>query len=233
MKLPPLLPALLLRRDNRFRATVRPAGEELAAHVPNPGRLGELLVPERRVWVAPRDGAHRRTPCDLVLVEHDGVRVSVDSRLPNGLLAEALHAGHINLGAYDEIAAEVALGASRIDFRLTGPGGACWVECKSVTLVIDGVARFPDAPTTRGRRHAEELVAAVAAGDAAAIVFVVQRPDATAFAPYPEADPAFAVALREAAQRGVAVRAFTCDVNLETIAIAREIPVDLAPSALH
>lgn len=227
MRLPPLLPAELVRRDNRFRAAIRINGEELAAHVANPGRLTELLVPGRQVWVTPREGAHRRTPCDLMLIEHDGVLVSLDTRLPNRLFAEALSAGRIVLGEYDGVAAEVALGASRIDFRLTGPHGICWVECKSVTLVIDGVARFPDAPTARGRRHAGELVAAVEAGDAAAIVFVVQRPDARSFAPYPEADPALAAALREAAERGVSVRAFTCCVSLDAIAIEREIPVDL------
>lgn len=227
MRLPPLLPGTLLRRDNRFRAAVRVGGEALAAHVANPGRLSELLVPGRSVWVTPRDGPHRLTPCDLVLVEHDGVLVSLDTRLPNRLFAEALRAGRIVLGDYNAVATEVALGASRIDFRLSGPAGVCWVECKSVTLVIGGVARFPDAPTTRGRRHAEELVTAVGAGDAAAIVFVVQRPDATAFAPYPEADPALAVALREAADRGVSVHAFACCVSLEAIAIAREIPVEL------
>lgn len=227
MRLPPLLPAVLVQRENRFRAVVRIDGVERAAHVANPGRLTELLVPGYRVWITPRDGEHRRTPCDLVLVEHAGVLVSVDSRLPNRLFAEALRSGRVTMGRYDRIAAEVALGASRIDFCLIGPDGARWVECKSVTLVIDGVARFPDAPTARGRRHAEELVAAVEAGDAAAIVFVVQRPDATSFAPYPEADPDLAAALREAAARGVSVRAFACSVTHEDIAIAHEIPVTL------
>ena len=73
-----------------------------------------------------------------------------------------------------------------------------------------------------------ELVAAVEAGASAAVVFVVQRPDADLFSPYPEVDAALAAALREAADRGVAVRAFTCHVTLASIAIAREIPVDLA-----
>jgi len=95
VRLPPLLPAELVRRDNRFRAAIRINGEELAAHVANPGRLTELLVPGRQVWVTPRDGAHRRTPCDLMLIEHDGVLVSLDTRLPNRLFAEALSAGRI------------------------------------------------------------------------------------------------------------------------------------------
>jgi len=225
MRLAPVLPGQFLRRENRFRALVCVDGVERAAHLPNPGRLSELLVPGRRVWLAPRDGAQRRTPCDLILVQHHGLLVSVDSRLPNSLLAEALQSGRVSLGEYDRLAAEVPLGASRIDFRLNGPAGVHWVEAKSVTLVIDGVARFPDAPTARGRRHAQELTAAVDAGDVASIVFVVQRPDATSFAPNPEADPALAAALHEAAAHGVSLRAFTCWVSLEAVAIEGEIPV--------
>lgn len=227
MRLPSLVAGRFLRRENRFRAAVHVAGEEVAAHVPSPGRLTELLVPGASVWVTPRDGAYRRTPCDLLLVEHDGVLVSIDSRLPNALYAEALRSGRAGVGAYDRVAAEVRLGASRIDFRLDGPQGACWLEVKSVTLVEDGVARFPDAPTARGRRHVQELVAARRSGAGAAIVFVVQRPDARTFAPHHRNDPAFAAALCEAAGAGVSVHAYTCRVSLETIAIDGEIPVEL------
>ncbi len=34
----------------------------------------------------------------------------------------------------------------------------CYVEVKGVTLIIDGEARFPDAPTKRGTKHLEELI---------------------------------------------------------------------------
>ena len=33
-----------------------------------------------------------------------------------------------------------------------------YVEVKSVTLIKDGIAQFPDAPTERGRKHLEELI---------------------------------------------------------------------------
>jgi sugar fermentation stimulation protein A len=230
------VPGRFLRRENRFRAAVSVEGADLVAHVPNSGRLTELLVPGRPVWLAlrlrsgqaPRHGEGRRTAGDLLLVEYAGALVSVDARLPGPLCVEALRSGRLAMDGYDHIAAEAPLGASRIDLRLTGPAGVCWVECKSVTLVEGDVARFPDAPTLRGRRHVQELSAAVGAGESAVIVFVVQRPDAAAFAPHHEADPALAAALQEAAARGVAVRAFTCRVTLEAIAIEREIPVHLA-----
>lgn len=101
-----------------------------------------------------------------------------------------------------------------------------WVETKSVTLVEEGITRFPDAPTERGRRHLETLIRAVAREDQAAVLFVVQRPDAHAFGPHTEADPAFAKALRRARGDGVAVLACRCHVSEEEITLDAFIPVE-------
>jgi len=232
MELPPLVPGRFVRRDNRFRATVAVDGREAWAHVPNSGRLTELFVPGRRLWLAPVAAPERKTGYDLKLVEHPvpgggDVLVSVDARLPNPLFAEALAAGRLQAFHWTSLEREISLGDSRIDFRLEGPDGACWVETKSVTLVEGKTALFPDAPTGRGRRHLRELAAAVEAGERAAVVFVVQRPDADSFAPHPTADPAFADTLRAVTAAGVDVRAYACDVSLKSIAVSREISVRL------
>ena len=141
-----------------------------------------------------------------------GVLVSVDARLPNPLLADALARGGLpQFAGYTGIRGEAVRGQSRLDFLLTdGGGNRCWIETKSVTLVEDGLALFPDAPTLRGCKHLEELGAAVAGGDRAALVFVVQRPDARCLAPHVAADPAFTAALARAAAAGVEVYAYTC-----------------------
>ncbi|MDX1688805.1 MAG: DNA/RNA nuclease SfsA [Candidatus Promineifilaceae bacterium] len=232
MDLPSLRPGRFLSRDNRFRATVVVDGRETWAHVPNSGRLTELFVPGRSLWLAPAAAPHRKTDYDLKLVEYPvpgrgDVLVSVDARLPNPLFAEALAADRLPAFPCTSSEREIVLGDSRIDFRLQGPGGACWVETKSVTLVEEETALFPDAPTGRGRRHLEELAAAVEAGERAAVVFVVQRPDARQFAPHPTADPAFAETLRAVAAAGVDVRAYACDVSLAAITLSHEIPVCL------
>lgn len=204
-------------------------GEEADAHLPNSGRLTELLTPGRPCWVAPAPGSHRKTAYDLKLVRYAGVLVSVDARLPNPLLAEALEEKRLSpFRACRDFDREVTLGESRVDFRLLMPGGTLWIETKSVTLVEDGAARFPDAPTLRGTRHVRELAEVAETGDEAGIVFVVQRPDALRFAPHDSADPAFGDALRAAAAAGVGVYAWTCRVSKQEIAIAEPIPVDLA-----
>ena len=220
-----LVPARFVRRDNRFRVTVEVEGRLTAAHLPNSGRLGELLIPGRRVWLRPAHGPKRRTRYDLLLVEHEGTLVSVDARLPNPLVHEALLAGSLpSFAGYPIIHREARRGESRLDFLLESGDRRCWLETKSVTLVEDGVALFPDAPTLRGRRHLAALREAVVAGDRAGVLFVVQRADATAFAPHPTADPIFVEELQEAWAGGVEVYAYGCRVSLTDIWLDRPLP---------
>jgi sugar fermentation stimulation protein A len=229
----PLIPGVFLHRDNRFRVQVKVRGRVESAHLPNSGRLGELLVPGHKVWLAPADlrrNPHRRTAYDLALVQFAERLVSVDARLPGNLVAEALHHGQLTgFEGYATIQREVRLGDSRLDFRLDAElaDPSCWIEVKSVTLVEKGTARFPDAPTLRGQRHLGELLGAVQRGDRAAVVFVVQRDDAQRFAPYDEADPDFGQILRQAAQAGVEVHAWRCRVSTEAIQLLDAISVIL------
>ena len=233
IRFPPLVEARLLRRDNRFRATARlTSGQEAAVHVPNSGRLSEVFGrPGRRAWLAPAAAPHRKTPYDLVLVEGEGgVLISVDARLPNRLFAASLQNGWFDdwLGlpaAAWRVQPEPRVGAGRLDFLLQAGQSRWWVETKSVTLVVDGVARFPDAPTARGRRHLAELCQRVQAGEGAAVVFIAQRGDPVAFAPYGDGDPQFPDALRAAARCGVRVLAYRCVVSPRGIALAAALPV--------
>lgn len=221
-----LVDALLVRRLNRFAARVEVAGREALAHIPNSGRMRELLYPGSRVLVAPRAGL-RKTPFDLLMAGEGGRLVSVDARLPPRLLEEALRVGRLpGLENFDTLRREVRVGSSRLDLLCCGPEGPCLIETKSVTLVREGVALFPDAPTTRGTRHLEELQRAVESGHAAAVVFVIQRDDAECLRPFDEADPAFASALR-AISPAVRLLAYNCRVARGEVAIARRVPVEL------
>ena len=224
-----LTAATFRHRTNRFVALVDVNGHPTLAHVANTGRLRELLVPGVTVWLANASREGRRTSWDLVIVEHGEQLVSVDSRLPNHLVGIAFGEGAIPmLAGYPGCRAEVTYGSSRFDFRLDGPDGTCFLETKGVTLVVgDRRARFPDAPTIRGARHLRELASYAREGGAAAAIFVVQRADAVAFAPNDASDPAFAHALRQAADDGVRVAAFRCVVTTEAITLGDELPVIL------
>lgn len=226
----PLVTGTFIQRDNRFRATVEVGGQPVWAHVPNSGRLEELFVSGRPVLLRKADVPHRKTKYDLVLVRIGQTLVSADARLPNKLVHEAIAAGRMpEFNGYETIHQEVSYSDSRLDFVLEGDGRRCFIEVKSVTLVRERIALFPDAPTQRGRRHVEELVQAVREGNRAAVVFVVQREDAFVFAPNDEADPAFGQALREAIKAGLEVYAYLCRVSQDEVALDRPIPVLLQP----
>lgn len=229
MKLhPQLVEARFLTRLNRFAALVEMEGQEVMVHIANSGRMRELLEPGRRLLLAPAAGEHRKTQFDLALVDLGTTLVSADSRLPNGLVAEALAEGQLpQFQEYPEIRREVRYGDSRLDFLLEGPGGCCYGEVKSVTLVVDGSGLFPDAPTVRGVKHLKELSRAVAEGYRAAVVFVVQRADAVAMSPNDAADPAFGAALRAAQAAGVEIYAYNCAVSPSEIRLASRLPITL------
>ena len=201
-------------------------GRETPVHVANSGRLEELLRPSNLMLLAPAPAvSQRKTAYHLVLVEADGVLVSADARLPNALFQEAVEAGRLSgFEGYDRISGEVPFGGSRLDFRMSGPDGTMFVEVKSVTLVEGGVGLFPDAPTLRGRRHVDELAEAVRQGHRAAVVFVIQRPDASSMSPNRAADPDFCRALDRAVSLGVEVRAYRCGVSRESIEVAAAVP---------
>lgn len=229
--------ATFLERPNRYviHARLEQSGEEVRAHCPDPGRLEELLIPGTRVHVDKANDPNRRTGYTLRFVEHpeSGQLVSLNTQLPNALFAESWQTGFFpQFQRYTSLRREVRLlhgeTQSRIDFCLSDDQAqACWVETKSASLVLDGVAHFPDAPTLRGRRHVDALTGLAQNGIAAAVVFIVQRPDAHAFRPYWERDPDLGEALRRAEAAGVALYAYTCHLSLREIQIANAIPVQL------
>ena len=227
----PLVAGTFIQRDNRFRATVEVRGQPVWAHVPNSGRLEELFVSGCPVLLGKADLPHRKTKYDLLMVELGQALVSVDARLPNKLVHEAIVASQMpEFVGYETIHQEVTYGVSRLDLMLEGGGPRCFIEVKSVTLVREGAALFPDAPTERGRRHVEELSRAIQEGKRAAIVFVVQREDAVTFAPNDEADPAFGQTLREGVKASLEVYAYLCRVSRDEVTLDRRIPVVLQPS---
>lgn len=229
MKFSTLIPGVLIRRKNRFIADVAlETGESVAAYVPSTGRLPGALWPGCRVWLAQTDDPRRKTAYTLLLTElHQGGLCSINAVLANQLFAEAMIKGGLAAFPYEQIEKEVKHGHSRLDFRLSSSQTVCWVEVKSVTYVENGAGLFPDAPTERGQRHLAVLAELAAGGDQASAVFIAQREDAQYFSPCEAIDPEFTTALRRAQRAGVAVLAYRCDVSLEGIEIAEEIPVNL------
>lgn len=228
-----LVEGIFLERVNRFLARVEVDGREVGVHVANSGRMKELFVPGWRVLVRPVAGEHRKTKYDLVLVDMGQALASADARAPNALLAESVANGHLKqFAGYTDIRREVTFGDSRLDLMLEGPQGRCYIEAKSVTLVKNGVGLFPDAPTARGAKHLRTLITVLEAGHRAAVVFVVQRPDANVFATSDPSDPELAEALRSAVAAGVEAYAYNCEVTERSIRLDHSLPIRLYAEAV-
>lgn len=229
----PLVEARFLHRPNRFVVHAElSGGGEVVAHLADPGRLKELLVPGRRMGLRPEaPSATRTTAWTALLVESDQGPgwVSVNTTMPNRLVDRALRAGALEeFDGWRWARREVPFGDSRLDFLLEdGAGRRLYVEAKSVTLVEDGVALFPDAVTARGARHLEELIRARGDGHEAAVLFVLQRPDARRIVAARRIDPHFADTLERARGAGVRILGRRCDVGWEGIRMGP--PVEAGP----
>ena len=214
-----------LARPNRFIAHVEIGGKTEICHVKNTGRCRELLPPGARVWCQKSDNPNRKTAFDLISVEKGERIINMDSQAPNKAAMEWLAGG--GLGPIENLRAETTHGDSRYDFSFVQEGRPCFLEVKGVTLENDGVCAFPDAPTERGVKHIRGLIEAVREGCGGFILFVIQMADVKYLRPNDETDPAFAKALREAAEAGVTVLAMDCGVTPDTMEIRLPVPVKL------
>ncbi|WP_448588041.1 DNA/RNA nuclease SfsA [Thermocrinis sp.] len=210
MKISELTEAKFIKRLNRFVAEVSLQGKNLLVYVRNTGRLIELLKPGNRVFL--KEKSSGRYPFEIFLAEGKNSLVCVDSTMAPKLYAEFLGV---------PVKFEPTFGSYRFDLLYSSKV----VETKSVNLVEDGVALFPDAPTKRGTKHVYKLMEVSKRGLKPELVFVIQREDAEAFSPNYKVDREFSEAVRLFYQMGFPVRAFLCRVSLSEIMIDREIGV--------
>jgi len=219
---------IFLERPNRYLARVEIDGQEIKAHVPDPGRLPGLMVPGRRVRLVYNPGRKRKTDYSLVLVRHGSIWVSVYPVFANKLVEKELVEGKLScLSGYKSFNREVKWGESRFDFQLDFPVGKVFVEVKSVSLVEKGKGKFPDAPTERGIKHLKGLIELRGKGCRAAVLFVSQRSDARSITSNDEIDPQFGEWLRKACRARVELYAYNCKVTKNTVSIKNQIPVNI------
>ncbi len=217
---------LFRSRPNRFTVVLETSTGTRRCHLRDPGRLTELLVPGARTIFLEREGGRRKTDCEVLAVWSGSWWTVVNSGLHTALAIELIQSGAVpELPADAPIRREVRFGDSRVDLLLeTSP--PTLVEVKGCTLVVDGLALFPDAPTERGTRHVLNLIRAVHSGMRAAVLFLVMRPDAELLAPNEGTDPRFAEALRRAHREGVMLLAYRFRLRGKVIEPAGRIPVE-------
>lgn len=224
--------ARLVARPNRFVVLARaPDDRLLRAHCPNPGRLSEILVRNATVILERRTAARTAaTDYTLVGAYYQGRVVPMYASRANAV-AERLVVPTLfpNVTAVER---EVRVGASRIDLRITDDRFVHMVEVKAVTLVEEGIALFPDAPSARAARHVAELAECASPRVRSHVLFCIMQQSATLFAPNVHTDPDFALAVdrfRDSVAYHAAVIATEPDGSARLY--RRSVPVSLAPVA--
>jgi sugar fermentation stimulation protein A len=227
----PLVKGQLIKRYKRFLADVElETGEIVTAHCANSGSMMGLKDPGSIVWLSPNTNPKAKLDWRWEMVEVDGAMVGINTSRPNAIVEEAILGGQIDtLNGYTTLRREVKYGGnSRIDILLENDGEEqkCYVEVKNVTLKVDDQARFPDAVTSRGTKHLNELMDMVAEGHRAVMFYLVQRADCTSFNVAEDIDKAYADALKAAMNSGVEILCYQCALS-ETVIVVDK-PVALA-----
>ena len=153
MEMKQIQKAIFLDRPNRFIAHVDLNGQVVTCHMPNPGRMWELLFQGTTVYVRPAENPKRKTPYDVVGIERDGTPILLDTQYNNDTAAWLVE-NHLVPGweKWDLIRREVTVGDSRFDLLLGNGEERFFVEVKSCTLFSKNGAMFPDAVTERGAK---------------------------------------------------------------------------------
>ena len=206
-----LMKGIFLSRSNRFIGEIEYKGKVETAHIHDPGRLKELLIKGTKILFTYSKGKLKyyikavRADDEWVLLDtglHSKIAMKVFEYLPEFSTAK-------------EIRKEVKVGNSRIDFVIDGVP----LEVKGVSLVKDGIALFPDAPTKRGTRHVEEIII-----HNGIILFLIFR-KAERFAPNKLMDPLFTKKLSEARKKGIKIIPVQVSFDGKTIYYIRKIPL--------
>jgi len=228
---PKLVRGILVKRYKRFLADVRlDTGKIVTAHCPNTGSMTGCCESGQPVYLSRHDNPRRKLKYTWELIEMPTSLVGVNTLVPNRLVFRSAAAGLITeLAGYDTVEREVNIGNNcRLDLRLSnGAKERCYVEIKNCTLVENGVARFPDAVTTRGLKHLDELARLADAGCRGVMFYFIQRMDARVFEPADRIDPDYGQGLRRAVKRGVEVLAYDVAIDLGGIQLNRKVPCSL------
>ena len=227
----PVVLGRLVKRYKRFLTDVTMEdGSLVTAHCPNTGSMKGCLEEGARVVLRDSEDPKRKLRHTFQTIEVGGTWVNVDTGLPNALAYEAVEAGLIEeLTGYESLRREVKYGTgSRIDLLLEDETrGKAYVEVKNTTLAEGNLAKFPDAVTSRGLKHLHELARVVEEGHRGVMLYCISREDVTRFTVADEIDPAYGKALREVAEAGVELIAYSTKVTPTSFELHRRLKIEL------
>jgi sugar fermentation stimulation protein A len=214
MKIENIFSGIFVERPNRFLVHFKINSTDNdfeMAHLRDPGRLKELLIPNVKLLLRKASNPNRKTGYDVIAVCNNNQWILINSGFHSDIASELIESGMIgDINDYSIQRREFSYGNSRIDFLLkSNSSKPMLLEVKGCTLVEDGLAKFPDAPTIRGKKHLDELSCSTKKGYEAAVLFLIIRDDAEEFTPNNLMDPDFTASLKNADENGVKIIAYS------------------------
>lgn len=223
-----IIPAIFIKRDNRFIATCLVNGSYEKVYVPNTGRCKELLINGVPIYLQLSNDSNRKTKYTLISVYKDDILINIDSQVPNKVIFEGLRDNTLDFGFnINFIKPEKTFNNSRFDFYIEGDSNKGFIEVKGVTLEKNGIAYFPDAPTLRGLKHIRKLIELKKDNYFAAIIFLIQLDGIKLFRPNYLMQRDFALALKDAFSNGVKILCYDSKVTHDGIFLKDRINFDL------
>lgn len=208
-----------LERPNRFTVTINYFNKKITSHLHDPGRLKELLIPERKILFKKAHGKNRKTEFDVLAIKSNGSWVIIDSRMPNLVVKKLIENGALK---YEILKENVRCGSSLIDFMLRDERKTYIVEVKGSTLCRNGIALFPDAPTIRGSKQILDMLNNC--NFQPMLIFIVMRKDAQKISINREIDGKFYEAIKLGISRNLIIKAFKVDLKGNEVYFEGEVP---------
>ena len=221
-----LIPGEFIKRYKRFFADVKINNKIVTTHCPNTGSMIGLLKEGNKVWVSKVDNPNRKLKYTLQVIEDKNVKIGINTHLTNKIVLEALKKKIINsFKKTTNIQAEIKFGKkTRFDFLITCGDKKSFLEVKNVTLSRKkGIAEFPDAVTSRGLKHLNELIKANEKGFQIYMLYLIQRDDCKEFRIAKDIDPQYNELLIKAARKNLKILCYDCKISPKGIELNRKI----------
>ena len=225
-----LISGLLIKRYKRFFADIKIKNQIVTAHCPNTGSMQGLLNAGNKVWISKTDKPNRKLKYTLEIIESGKSKVGVNTHSSNKIVYHALKNRLINgFNNFLEIKPESKFGENtRFDFLLDNGKSKCFIEVKNVTLVRNrNLAEFPDAITSRGKKHLKELIKATYLGYKSYMLYVIQREDCNSFAIAKDIDPEYLEILSTSIKKKVKILCYDCKFSSKGIKLNKKIKLQI------
>jgi len=225
-----LISGLFIKRYKRFFVDIKINNQVITAHCPNTGSMYGLLKKGNKVWVSKSNNPNRKLKYTLEIIEDNKVKVGINTHLTNKIVLHALKNNLIKEFKNSlEIKPETKFGKNtRFDFLVISKKFKTFVEVKNVTLSREKTkAEFPDAVTTRGLKHINELMNAYKKGYKIFIFYLVQREDCSSFTIAKDIDPVYAKALTKAVKNNLNVICYDCKFSSKGIKLNKKIKIKI------